>query len=68
VGDPLDEAFAALAAEPTGRVPVHEGDQVVGELDAPRVVAALHRLVDGAQDAVPSPAAGEPEPSAGARG
>lgn len=68
VGDPLDAAFAALAAEPTGRVPVHEGEQVVGELDAPGVLAALQRLVDGAQDAVPSPVTGEPEPSAGARG
>jgi hypothetical protein len=47
---------------------VHEGEQVVGQLDAPGVLAALQRLVDGAQDAVPSPAAGEPEPSAGARG
>ncbi|RMI14248.1 ABC transporter ATP-binding protein [Cellulomonas triticagri] len=50
VGDPLDAAFAALAAQPSGRVAVHEGDAVVGELDAPGLLAALHRLVDGAQD------------------
>lgn len=68
VGDPLDEAFAALAGEPSGRVPVREGERVVGELDAPRVVAALHRLVDGARDAVPDAAAQDHEPSAGARG
>ncbi|WP_454051593.1 ABC transporter ATP-binding protein [Cellulomonas sp. Marseille-Q8402] len=50
LGDPLDAAFAALAAEPSGRVLVREGAEVVGELDAPGLLAALHRLVDGAQD------------------
>jgi osmoprotectant transport system ATP-binding protein len=51
VGDPLDAAFAALAAQPSGRVAVREGGRVVGALDAPGLLAALHRLVDGAQDA-----------------
>lgn len=64
VGDPLDAAFAALAAEPSGRVPVCEGDEVVGELDAPALLAALHRLVDRAQDS----AADSREPSAQPRG
>jgi osmoprotectant transport system ATP-binding protein len=49
VGDPLDAAFAALAAEPSGRVVVREAGAVVGELDAPGLLAALHRLVDRAQ-------------------
>jgi osmoprotectant transport system ATP-binding protein len=49
VGDPLDAAFAALAAEPSGRVVVREAGAVVGELDAPGLLAALHRLVDTAQ-------------------
>lgn len=68
LGDPLDAAFAALAAEPSGRVPVHapDGGGAVGELDAAGLLAALHRLVDDAQER----AAGtvEPEPSAGVRG
>ncbi|VTR77877.1 ABC transporter ATP-binding protein [Cellulomonas hominis] len=70
VGDPLDAAFSALAAEPSGRVAVHEGAAVVGELDAPGLLAALHRLVDAAQDAhdTDDHAAHAPEPSAGARG
>ncbi|WP_282945878.1 ABC transporter ATP-binding protein [Cellulomonas endometrii] len=78
VGDPLDAAFSALAAEPSGRVAVHEGAAVVGELDAPGLLAALHRLVDAAQDAHDTDertdertgdhAAHAPEPSAGARG
>jgi osmoprotectant transport system ATP-binding protein len=66
VGDPLDAAFAALAAEPSGRVPVRDGGAVVGELDAAGLLAALHRLVDDAQER--GPAVAEPEPSAGARG
>lgn len=66
VGDPLDAAFAALAAEPSGRVPVRDGGTVVGELDAAGLLAALHRLVDDAQER--GPAVAEPEPSAGARG
>jgi osmoprotectant transport system ATP-binding protein len=74
LGDPLDDAFAALAAEPSGRVAVHDDGAVVGELDAPGVLAALHRLVDAAQvDAAPVDAAdpagtGEPAPSAPVRG
>jgi osmoprotectant transport system ATP-binding protein len=74
VGDPLDAAFSALAAEPSGRVAVHEGAAVVGELDAPGLLAALHRLVDAAQDAHDSDertgdhAPHATEPSAGARG
>jgi osmoprotectant transport system ATP-binding protein len=51
LGDPLDAAFAALAAEPGGRVEVRDGDRLVGSLDARAVLAALHRLVDGAQRA-----------------
>lgn len=66
LGDPLEAAFAALAAEPAGRVTVLDGAGVAGELDAPGLLAALHRLVDDAQQ--PAPAAAEPEPSAGTRG
>jgi osmoprotectant transport system ATP-binding protein len=50
VGDPLDAAFAALAAEPSGRVVVRDAGAVAGELDAPGLLAALHRLVDAAQN------------------
>lgn len=54
VGDPLDAAFAALAAQPAGRVVVRDaGGHVAGTLDAPGLLAALHRLVDGARDAAP---------------
>ncbi|NKY06350.1 hypothetical protein HF998_05060, partial [Cellulomonas hominis] len=51
---------------PSGRVPVRDGGAVVGELDAAGLLAALHRLVDDAQER--GPAVAEPEPSAGARG
>ncbi len=74
VGDPLDAAFAALAAEPSGRVPVHQDGAVVGELDAPGVLAALHRLVDAARTDAPDAGtadrsgADEATPSAPVRG
>lgn len=74
LGDPLDAAFAALAAEPSGRVVVHDGDRdhgrVVGELDAPGLLAALRRLVDAAQeaDAEGTPIGADPGPRAGTRG
>lgn len=80
LGDPLDDAFAALAAEPSGRVAVHDAGGVVGELDAHGVLGALHRLVDAAQvdptgaadaaqvDPGERPGAGEPAPSAPVRG
>jgi osmoprotectant transport system ATP-binding protein len=72
VGDPLDAAFAALAAEPAGRVPVHADGHVVGELDSAGLLAALHRLVDAAQQTGPEadapPADRAPEPAAEVRG
>jgi osmoprotectant transport system ATP-binding protein len=58
LGDPLDEAFAALAATPEGRVPVLDGDRPAGWLDAPGLLRALHRVVDAARpDAEEEPAA-----------
>jgi osmoprotectant transport system ATP-binding protein len=52
LGDPLDEAFAALAAVPEGRVPVLDDDRPAGWLDAAGLLRALHRVVD---DARPDP-------------
>jgi osmoprotectant transport system ATP-binding protein len=58
LGDPLDEAVAALAATPEGRVPVLDGDRPAGWLDAPGLLRALHRVVDAARpDAEEEPAA-----------
>jgi osmoprotectant transport system ATP-binding protein len=48
LGDPLDDAFAALAASPIGRVPVRDGAGVAGWLDADGLLRALRRVVDGA--------------------
>jgi osmoprotectant transport system ATP-binding protein len=52
LGDPLDEAVAALAAVPEGRVPVLDDDRPAGWLDAAGLLRALHRVVD---DARPDP-------------
>jgi osmoprotectant transport system ATP-binding protein len=49
LGDPLDEAFAALAAVPEGRVPVLDDDRPAGWLDAAGLLRALHRVVDVAR-------------------
>ncbi|HEY0214871.1 MAG TPA: ATP-binding cassette domain-containing protein [Cellulomonas sp.] len=51
VGDPLDDAFAALAAAPAGRVLVLDGEQPGGWLDASGLLRALHRVIDGARPA-----------------
>ncbi|HEY0189379.1 MAG TPA: ATP-binding cassette domain-containing protein [Cellulomonas sp.] len=48
IGDPLDDAFAVLAASPGGRAPVLDGAAVVGWLDAEGLLRALRRVVDDA--------------------
>lgn len=70
LGDPLDEAFAALAGAPAGVVRVLDGDATAGHLDAAGLLAALHRVVDGAREEDGDAAAGAPSalPTAATRG